>query len=185
MYLYVYIHRFPGDSDGKDPACNAGDLQYKVTYAFTFSLYKFVVVQFLSHIPDVTSLFATPWTATCQASLSFTISWSLLKFMSIEQWCHPIISSSAPFSSCLQSFPASGSFLMSQLFESGGQSIGASASASVPMKIQDWFPSGLTGLISLKSKGLSSLLQHHSSKVINSSALCFLYGSNLTSIHDH
>ena len=85
----------------------------------------------------------------------------------LSQWCHPIISSSViPFSSHLQSFPASGSFPMSQFFESGGQSTGASASASVlPMNIQDWFPLGLTGLISLLSKGLlKSLLQHHSSK---------------------
>ena len=72
-------------------------------------------------------------------------------------WCHPAISSSVvPFSSHLQSFPASGSFQMSQLFTSGGQSIGASASASVlPMNIQGWFPLGLTGLISLQFKGLS------------------------------
>ena len=72
-------------------------------------------------------------------------------------WCHStILSSVAPFSSCLQSFPASGSFLMSWLFASGGQSIGASAAASVlPMNIQDWFPLELTGLISLKSKGPS------------------------------
>ena len=71
-------------------------------------------------------------------------------------WCHPtILSSMVPFSSCLQSFPASASFPMSQLFASGGQSLGASASASVlPMNIQDWFPLGLTGLISLESKGL-------------------------------
>ena len=64
----------------------------------------------------------------------------------LSQWCHPAISSSvAPFSSCPQSFPASGSFLMSQLFTSGGQSTGTSASASVlPMNIQDWFPLGLT-----------------------------------------
>ena len=70
-------------------------------------------------------------------------------------WCHPTISSSIiPFSSCLQSFPASGSFLMSQFFTSGGQSIGVSISASVlPMNIQDWFPLGSTGLI-LQSKGL-------------------------------
>ena len=74
-----------------------------------------------------------------------------------SRWCHPTISSSVvPFSSCLQSFPASGSFQMSQFFTSAGQSTGASASASVlPMNIQDWFPSGLTGLISLKSKRLS------------------------------
>ena len=74
-----------------------------------------------------------------------------------SQWCHPTMSSSViPFSSCLQSFPASGSFLMSQLFSSGGQSFGASASASVfPVNIKDWFPLGLTGLISLQSKGIS------------------------------
>ena len=88
-------------------------------------------------------------------------------------WSHPTISSSViPFSSCLQSFPASGSFPMSQLFTSGGQHIGASASASVlPMNIQDWFPLGLTGLIFLQSKGLSSVfsnttVQHHSIHVM-------------------
>ena len=83
-----------------------------------------------------------------------------------SQWCHPAISSSVvPFSSCPQSLPASGSFLMSQLFTWGGQRIGVSASASVPpMNTQDWSPSGWTGWISLQSKGLSSLLQHHSSK---------------------
>ena len=84
----------------------------------------------------------------------------------LRQWYHPTISSSVtPFSSCLQSFPASGSFPMSQFYASGGQSTGVSASASVlTMNIQDWFPLGLTGLI-LQSKGFSkSLLQHHSSK---------------------
>ena len=75
----------------------------------------------------------------------------------LTQWCHPTISSSVvPFSSLLQSFPASGSFQMSQLFPSGGQSIGVLASTSdLPMNIQDWFPLGLTGWISLQSKGLS------------------------------
>ena len=84
----------------------------------------------------------------------------------LSRWCHPTISSSVvPFSSCLQSFPASGSFPTSQFFASGGQSTGASASAPVlPMNIQGWFPLGLTGLISLLSKGLSSLLQHRSLK---------------------
>ena len=102
-------------------------------------------------------------------------------------WCHPTISSSVvPFSSCPQSFLVSGSFQMSQLFSSGGQSIGVSASASVlPMNIQGWFPWGLTGLISLQSKGLSkSLLLHQSSKAINSFALNFLYSPTLTSLHD-
>ena len=74
----------------------------------------------------------------------------------LSWWCYLTISSSATFFSfCFQSFPASGSFPMSQLFTSGGQSIGTSASASVlPMNIQHWFPLGLTGLISLQSKGL-------------------------------
>ena len=74
-----------------------------------------------------------------------------------SQWCHPTISSSVvPFSSCIQSFPASGCFPMSRFFASGGQSIGFSASASVlPMNIQDWSPLGWTGWISLQSKGLS------------------------------
>ena len=84
----------------------------------------------------------------------------------LSQWCHPIILSSViPFSSCLQSFSASVSFPMSQLFASGGRSIGTSASASVlPMNIQGWFPLGLTGLISLQSRWLKNLLQHHSLK---------------------
>ena len=114
-----------------------------------------VVVQSLSHV----WLFATPWTAACQASLSFTVSQSLLKLMSIESVMPSTISLSViPFSSCLQSFPASGSFQMSQLFTSGGQRIGVSASASVlPMNIQGWFPLGLTVLISLLPKGLSKV----------------------------
>ena len=87
-------------------------------------------------------------------------------------WCHPNISSSVgPFSSCLQSFPvfsnlsqsSPGSFLMNRLFASGGQSIRASVSA-LPINIQDWFPLRLTGSFSLQSKGLKSLLQHHSLK---------------------
>ena len=81
-----------------------------------------------------------------------------------SRWCHPANSSSViPFSSCLWSFPASGSFQMSQLFTWGGQSIGVSASESVlPMNIQDWFPLGWTGWISLQSKGLSWVsIVHH------------------------
>ena len=93
-----------------------------------------------------------------------------------------ISSSVIPFSSCLQSFPASGSFPMSQFFASGGQSVGVSASASVlPINIQDWFSLGLTGLISLQSKGLS----RPRLKRINTSVLNFLYDSPLTSIHDY
>ena len=82
--------------------------------------------------------------------------------LSSSRWCHPTISPSAvPFSFCLQSFPASGSFQMSPFFASGGQSIGVSASASVlPMTIQDWFPLGWTGWISLQSKGLSRVFSN-------------------------
>ena len=98
-------------------------------------------------------LFVIPWTAAPQTPLSSTTSQRLLQFMSIES---AILSSAAPFFFCLQSFPASGSFQISQFFASGGQNIGAPALASVlPMNIQDWFPLGLTGLISLLSKGLS------------------------------
>ena len=105
----------------------------------------------------------------------------------LSRWCHPTISSSVtPFSSCLQSFPASGSFQMSWLFTSGGQSIGASASASVlPMNIQDWFPLRLAGLISLLSKGLSRAFSSTTVRSINSSALSFLYSPAITSIHDY
>ena len=80
----------------------------------------------------------------------------------LNQWCHPTISSSViPFSSCLQIFPASWSFPMSQFFASGGQSIGVSASTWVlPMNIQDWFPFRLTALVSLKSKGLSRVFSN-------------------------
>ena len=94
-------------------------------------------------------------------------------------WCHPTISSSlAPFSSCPQSFQASGSFLMSQLFTSGGQGIRASASLSVlPMNIQDWFD-----LLAVQGT-LKSLLQHHSSKASIIGHSAFFYGPTLTSIH--
>ena len=87
----------------------------------------------------------------------------------LSQWCHPTISSSVvPFSSCRQSFLASGSFLRSHFFASGGQSIGASASASVlPINIQDWFPLGLTCLISLQSKGLSRVLSSTTVQKLN------------------
>ena len=113
----------------------------------------FSSVQLFSHV----QLFATPWTAACQASLSITNSQSLPKLISIESVMPSNIPSSVvPFSSCPQSLPASGSFPMSQLLVSGGQSIGVSASTSVlPMNTQDWSPLGWTGWISLQSKGLS------------------------------
>ena len=99
----------------------------------------------------------TPWTAARQAPCPSPFPGVCSNSCPLSPWCHPTIPSSViSSSSCLQSFPTSGSFLMSQLFESGGQSIGTSSSASVlPMNIQGWFPLGLTGLISLLSKGLS------------------------------
>ena len=103
----------------------------------------------------------------------------------LNQWCHPTISSSViPFSSCLQSFPASGSFPMSHFFASGGQSIGASVSV-LSMNIQDWFPLRLTSLISLHSKGFSRVFSNTTVQKHQSSALSLLHSPTLTSIHDY
>ena len=106
----------------------------------------FSSVQSLSHV----QLFATPWTAARQASLSVTTPGVYSNSSPLSRWCHPTISSSVvPFASCHQSFPASGCFPRSQFFASGGQSIAVSTSASVhPMNIQDWFPLGWTGWLS-------------------------------------
>ena len=110
----------------------------------------------------------------------------------LNQWCYLTVSSSAPLFSHLQSFPASGSFPMSQLFTSVGQSIGASASASVlPVSIHCWFLLGLTDLISLLSKELSRAFSNTSKhcpmlgQSINSSVFSLLYGPALTSVHDY
>ena len=106
----------------------------------------------------------------------------------LSQWCHPtILSSVISFSSsCLQSFPASGSFLRTLPFTSGGHSIGDSTSTSVlPMNVQGSFPLGLTGWISLLSKGLSRVFSKPQLKSINSSALSFLYSPTLTSVNDY
>ena len=123
-------------------------------YTWLRNILKFVVIE----SPSCIWLFETPWTAAHQASLSLTVSQSLPKFMSIESvMCHPTISSSVTlFSFFLQSFPPSGSFPVSRLSASGGQSIGASASV-LPMSVQGWFPLGLPGWISLLSKGLSGV----------------------------
>ena len=126
--------------------------------SISVTLIFFSAVQSLSHV----WLFATPWTAARQASLSITNSRSPPKLMSIESVMpsnHLILC--RPLSSCPQSFPASGSFQMSQLFTSGGQSIGVSASASVlPMNTQVWSPLEWTGWISLQSKGLSRVFSN-------------------------
>ena len=107
-------------------------------------------------------LFVTLWTRAHQAPCPSLTPGVHPNPCSSSQWCHPTISSSViPFSSCSQSFPASGSFQMSQLFASGGQSIGVSASTSVlPMNTQDWSPLGWTGWISLQSKGLSRVFSN-------------------------
>ena len=120
-------------------------------------------------------LFVTPWTATWQASLSITNSRAYPNSCLLCWCCHSTIPSSVvTFASHLQSFPALGSFLMNWVFSSGGQSTGISASASVlPMNIPEWFPLGLTGLISLLSKGLSRVfskttVQKHRGRKIKS-----------------
>ena len=124
----------------------------------SMSAVQFSSVQSLSCV----QLFVTPWTATHQASLSITNSWSLLKLMSIASVMPSNhLSLCNPFTFHLQSFPATGSFQMSRCFASGGQSTGVSASASVlPMNIRDWFPLGWTGWISLLSKGLSRVFSN-------------------------
>ena len=133
-------------------------VQYAFGQQFKLSQCSFSSVQLLSHL----WLFATPWITAPQAFLSITKSRSLLKLMPIEL----LMSSShlilcRPLPSCPQSLPAKGSFPMSQLFTWGGQSIGVSASASVlPMNTQDLSPLGLTGWISLQSKGLSRVFSN-------------------------
>ena len=116
---------------------------------------QFSSVQSLSHV----RLFGTPWTAACQASLPSPTPSVCSNSCPLSWWCHPTISPSVvSFSAHLQSFPASGSFPVSQIFTSGDQSIGVSAAASVPpMNIQYWFP---LGWISLQSKGLSRALSN-------------------------
>ena len=105
----------------------------------------------------------------------------------LTRWCHQSSSTFVvPFSSCSQYFPASGSFPMSQLFTSGGQSVGASASASVlPMNTQDWSPLGWTGWTSLQSKGLSRVFSSTTVQKHQFLELSFLYSPVLTSIHDY
>ena len=115
-------------------------------------------IQLLSHV----WLFATPWIAAARLPCLSPTPRACSNSRPLSWWCHPTISSSViPFSSWLQSFPASGSFPLSQFFVSGGQNIGVSASASVlPMNIQDWFPFELTSLISLQSKELSRIFSN-------------------------
>ena len=143
---------------------------------------SFSSVQSLRHV----QLFAIPWTAARQASLSITNCWSLPKPMSIELVMpsnHLILGHPLLFLPSI--FPNIRVFQMSQLFASGGQNIQVSASTSVlPMNTQDWSPLGWTGWISLQSKGLLKVFFNTTVQSINSSALSFLYSPTLTSIHD-
>ena len=127
-----------------------------------------VISDLFSSVQSLSSvqIFATPWAAACQAFLSITNSQSLFRLMSIESVMPPISSSVIPFSSCLQSFPATGFFQMSQLFASSGQSIGVSASASVhSIEYPGLISIRIVWLDLLAVQGtLKSLLQHHSSK---------------------
>ena len=127
-------------------------------------------------------LFLNSWTIACYAPLSSIISWSLLKFLSIQLMTlsnHLVLCHS--FSFCLQSFLASGSFPVSQLFTSGGQTIGAFASVSVlPMYIQGGFPLRLTGVISCCSRDAQKSFQAPQFKRISSLRFCLLYGPTLT-----
>ena len=133
----------------------------RVFTSTTFQKHQFFNTQFSSvQLLSRVQLFATPWTVACQASLSITNSRSLLKCMSIESVMpsnHLILY--CPLLLWPQSFPASGSFLMSQVFSSGSQSIGASASV-LPMNIQYWFPLGWASWIFLQSKGLSRVFSN-------------------------
>ena len=131
-------------------------------------------------------LFVTPWIAAHQASCPTPTPEVYSKSCPSNRWCHPAISSSVIHFSCPQSLPASGSFQMSQLSASGGQSIGVSASTSVPpMNTQDWSPLEWTGWISLQSKGLSRVFSNTTLQKHQFFWLRFLYSPTLTSIHDH
>ena len=140
-------------------------------------------VQSLSHV----QLFVTPWTAACQAFLSIQTPGACSNSCPLSWWGHPTISSSVnPFSSHLKYFPASESFPMSQLFASGGQSIGVSASASLlPVNSQDWVPLGWTGWISCSPRDSQEFSPTTQFKSISCSVLRFLYSPTLTSIHDY
>ena len=135
----------------KLPYCFPQEL-HQLTFPLTVYV-QFNSVQSLSHV----RLFATHGLQHARPPCPSPTPRACWNSYPLSQWCHPTISFSfVPFSFCLQSFPASGSFLMSQFFGSDDQSIGASDSASVlPTNIQDWFPLGFTGWISLQSKGLS------------------------------
>ena len=147
-------------------------------------LWFYQSIQLLSRV----WLFVTPWTAAHQASLSITNTWSLLKLMSIKSVMpssHLILC--CPLLLLPSIFPSIRVFSNESTLRIRWPKYWSfSFSINLPMNVQDWFPLGLTGLISLQIQGtLKNLLQHHSLKASNSLALSFLYSPNLTSIHDH
>ena len=147
----------------KSRASNYSFFPCQLSILFGFLLHWFQVYFSCFQSPSCVQLFAMTWTVACQAPLSSTISWSLLKFMSIELMMlskHYIF---CPFSFCLQSVLTSGSFPVSYLFASSGQSIGASTLASVlPVKVQGWLCLGFEWLyLFAVHRTLKSLLQHH------------------------
>ena len=167
MYLYIDLR-----------SCEIYQIEKRdVSWKFFSSVKPLSLVQ----------LFTTPWTRACQVSLSITKTpKACSNSCPSSQWCHPTISSSViPFSSHPQS--ASGSFPVSQFFTPGGQSIGASASASLlPINIQDWFPLGLTGLDILAVQAtLKESFPTPQFKSINSVVLSLLSGPTLTCTHDY
>ena len=157
---------------------------YGQKYIYTCKyIHTLTLLLLFSH--SVVSNSLLPWIAACQASLSLPSPRACSNSCPVSQWDHPTISSSLVPFSCLQSFPASGSFQMSQLFASGGQSTGTSASASVlPMNIQAWCPLGLTGSISLLSKGLSRVFSNNTVRKHQFFGAQPSLSPTLTSIHD-
>ena len=150
--------------------CGQSTVISPIIHSQNFPLFC-IAVQLLSHV----ELFATPWNAACQAPLNFTVFWNLLKFMSIES---VILSSATPFSFCLRSFPASGSFPLSQFFISGGQSIGASVSV-LPMNIRIYFLWDWLVWSSCSPRNSQEFSLTPQFKTINSSAFSFLYSATL------
>ena len=144
--LFTITKRWNEDKD------SVTDEWIKKIHTYMYYVYQLWPLWYISQ------LVVTPWTTAHQASLSSPSPGTCSNSRPLSWWCHPTISSSViPFSYCPLSFLASESFLKNLLFTSGGQSISASALASIlPMNIQDWFPLVLTALISLKSKGLST-----------------------------
>ena len=159
-YIFSRVYLLTRFSEGRVAPFIHGTLKHLCTTSpqrLTARCVQFISVHF-SH----STVSDTLWTAAHQTSLSSPTPRACTNSCPLSRWCHPTISSSViPFSSCFQSYRASVSLLMGQLFASGGQRIEVSASASdLPMNIQDWFPLEFIGWISLQSKGLSRVFSN-------------------------